>query len=374
MKIFTRYILVSALLMLGPVLSTNANQPYRSSVKISVKQFEYKDGSLTIHANINMNGTVVDKRQSLVLTPVLQMDKNKVELPAVVINGKINQKAYKRTLTMNHKWLTKKKPYSVILAEKTMDASIVYLTTVPAGSNMENAFLDLKQEIVGCTGSKQLISVERMASLQVVKEPEPAPTPPVAVEPPAPVVTQVKEEVTYEKKGAAYLDFPVGRSVILPDYKSNARELNKIIATLDSVLYNNDAKLTAIYLTGYASPEGSYETNERLSRARAEALKTYLQNRYRFPLDLIRVDWKGEDWAGLKQMVEDSNMPMKENVLYIMNNTDIFDGRERKLMELGGGEPYRYMLRNFFPELRKVGYRIVYKQTEIQTKEVIVTQ
>lgn len=55
-------------------------------------------------------------------------------------------------------------------------------------------------------------------------------------------------------------------------------------------------------------------------------------------------------------------MDYKDEVLEIIKNTSVEEGRETKLMRLHGGVPYRYLLKNIFPGLRvaicKVNYDI----------------
>lgn len=56
------------------------------------------------------------------------------------------------------------------------------------------------------------------------------------------------------------------------------------------------------------------------------------------------------------------DMDYKDEVLEIIKNTSVEEGRETKLMRLRGGVPYRYLLKNIFPGLRvaicKVNYDI----------------
>ena len=137
--------------------------------------------------------------------------------------------------------------------------------------------------------------------------------------------------------------------------------MDKIRVTLDSITSNPDYEITGIYLTGYASPEGSYAQNEVLSRDRTRALRNYLLRRYSFPENLYHVDWRGEDWIGLKRLILLYGMPNEEQVLSIMENYSVFEGREKRLMDLNNGKPYRYMMKHFFPELRRVDYKITYK-------------
>ena len=169
------------------------------------------------------------------------------------------------------------------------------------------------------------------------------------------------EKNTYYKEGSAYLDFPLNQTHILPDFRGNQKELDKIRGILDSITSNPDYEITGIYLTGYASPEGSYAQNEVLSRDRTRALRDYLRCRYSFPANLYHVDWRGEDWIGLKRLILLYGMPNEEQVLSIMDNYNVFEGREKRLMDLNNGKPYRYMMKHFFPELRRVDYKITYK-------------
>ena len=81
--------------------------------------------------------------------------------------------------------------------------------------------------------------------------------------------------------GNAYLDFPVGKSAIQPDFRNNAAELAKIRGTLDSLIQAKNVRVRGITLVGYASPEGSTQLNDRLSAERADALKAYLLQNYK---------------------------------------------------------------------------------------------
>lgn len=53
--------------------------------------------------------------------------------------------------------------------------------------------------------------------------------------------------------------------------------------------------------------------------ARAKALKDYLQRAYALPEGIFRVSSVGEDWSGLRQLVEESDLPDRERVLRIID-------------------------------------------------------
>jgi outer membrane protein OmpA-like peptidoglycan-associated protein len=196
----------------------------------------------------------------------------------------------------------------------------------------------------------------------VVREPEPVKE--IIIHQPQFTVSFVTPDVETVKQrseaGRAFLDFAVGRSEIVPSFKDNAAELQKIYGLIERVREDSYATITGITITGYASPEGSYHSNLTLSQKRADALKSRIKTLYGFPEALFTVEGKGEDWATLDTLVGRSAMADRYAVLEIIRGSDIFDAREKKLMTFSGGNPYRDMKANLFPQLRRTEYELHY--------------
>ena len=95
----------------------------------------------------------------------------------------------------------------------------------------------------------------------------------------------------------------------------------------------------------------------------------YLHGRYGLPTEKVTAEGKGEDWEGLREAVGRSDMKAKDEVLDIIDTYDIFDGREKLLMDLRGGDPYRYMLEHIFPPLRRMEMRIDYRVRAFDPEE-----
>lgn len=106
----------------------------------------------------------------------------------------------------------------------------------------------------------------------------------------------------------------------LPDFRNNAEELAKIRTVIDEVRRDGDMIITDIFIEGYASPEGESHRNAELSLARARALKEYLQKMYSFSDETFHVSSVGEDWNGLRQLVEESELPAKNRVLAVIDS------------------------------------------------------
>lgn len=171
-----------------------------------------------------------------------------------------------------------------------------------------------------------------------------------------PVAAEAK---TRELSGRAFIDFPVNRTEISPNYRGNAGELQKIVATIDSVRNDADVTVTALSIKGFASPEGSYDNNARLAKGRTEALKQYVQALYHFPADFITTDYEPEDWQGLREYVEKSNMPEREGLLAIIDGTLAPDPKNSKI-QTTYPEVYKFLLATVYPALRHSDYRIEY--------------
>lgn len=174
-------------------------------------------------------------------------------------------------------------------------------------------------------------------------------------------VTPEAEEVKHRSEsGRAYLDFAVGQSEIVAGFMDNAAELQRIYTLIETVQNNPDATITGITITGYASPEGNYQSNLSLSDRRAQALKRQVKNLYGFPENLFKVDGRGEDWAMLDTLVNRSYMEDKYAALEIIRSRDSYDNRENRLKALNGGTPYRYLYENIYPRLRRSDYELHY--------------
>ena len=172
-----------------------------------------------------------------------------------------------------------------------------------------------------------------------------------------PVAAEVK---TRELSGRAFIDFPVNRTEIHPDYRNNPRELAKIIGTIDSVRNDADVTVTAITIKGYASPESPWENNTRLAKGRTQTLKQYVQNLYHFDENFIRTDYEPEDWEGLRAFVETSGLEHKAEILALIDDPTLApDPKELKLKTTYPQE-YKFLLQTVYPGLRHSDYTIEY--------------
>lgn len=167
-------------------------------------------------------------------------------------------------------------------------------------------------------------------------------------------------EKTYDLSGRANVIFKVNRTEIDWSYARNHAELDTILRTINVVRDNPDATVKAIYLTGYASPEGPYNNNVRLARGRTEAVKDYVANHSTFPASIYHTASVPEDWAGLREWVAASSMPAKDAMLAFIDNPTIPADKRNDIFMKQFPEQYPFLLANVYPSLRHTDYRITY--------------
>lgn len=173
-----------------------------------------------------------------------------------------------------------------------------------------------------------------------------------------------KPEAVKERTATATvrITYPVNHWRVYPDFEDNRQELSRIDGILSPVATDTATyRILSASITGYASPEDTYNHNMMLSEKRAGGMRDYLRERYGLSSENVTVEGKGEDWDGLRKAVAQSDMREKDEVLAIIDAYDIFNGREKRLMNLHGGATYRYMLQNLFPPLRRMEMRIGYR-------------
>ena len=306
--------------------------------------------SLYVGMTMDMKNLTVGSARSLSLVPLLTDGQHNVPLQEIIINGKRREKAYIRGLAMNQQ-----EPTAIIVPYNKRE-TLNYTQVIPYQPWMANASLQLVETLCGC-GNYQEMTAQELITNDVSTEAKrlSAMSPLVAyIQPTVEVVKKRSEQ--YE----AHLDFPVNKYVILTDFMNNHSELVNIHSMFDKIQNDKNLTVTKISIEGFASPEGPLAFNEQLSKKRAVALKDYLVKNEKVPANVYNVTFGGENWDGLVKALEASSMKDKETFLNIIKNTSDDAKRKQGIMRVGGGVPYRTMLKEIYPGLRKVNCKIDY--------------
>lgn len=363
MKTIARYNFLTLFLLIGS-LALQAQQGY---IKINPKTLEQKGENLEIEMTFDMSNLYIRRVESRVYTPILVSTKHKkeIELPKVIIKGSRRYKADRResalsgrpitTLQNQTQAQTQVSPMSIYAVEKfNKKNQIPYRASIAYKEWMEDASLDLREDVYACCGIPQRTTMHRNVFQEVGT--------PYDIRPKFSYVTPERES---EKKrfeiGNAYLDFPQGKSVIDPTFRNNRQELNKINQLIVMIASDPDVSVQSIEMRGYASPESSQSYNYNLSSRRAQAMRDYFAHlTTRIPANYYQVGSGGEDWDGLRNLLIDYPVSYKSEILNIINTVDNWDTREQMIKNLGNGEPYRLIFRDLYPKLRRVDCQVNY--------------
>ena len=366
-----RMILLAACPALFCPVPGSMAQVRQGSVTVQVNELAQRGDSLYVDRAVTTEGRNVPSRMSADFTPVLVSSERSLALPAVSLMGRNSYRNHRRALALmsakERGAYEKSAPYYVVPDYKG-DSRMDYRLALPYEAWMSSAKLTLQRIDCGC-GKSSVTDVRLLAgkvSLEEVIVIERC-----RIEPHLAYIRPEAEAVkSRAEQGESFLDFAVGKTAVNPEFGRNAAELEKIRRMIDLVQDDKDLTIKRIVIVGYASPEGSLAMNERLSEGRAKALRDYLQSRYpAIPGSLYSIRFGGENWDDLVKAVQTSDMPDKQAVLDIIDRYSIIGGREAKLMALKGGTPWRYMLREMFPSLRKVTVTVDYDVRNFDAEE-----
>ena len=130
--------------------------------------------------------------------------------------------------------------------------------------------------------------------------------------------------------------------------------------------------LKNIEVLGYASPEGSYDFNDRLANKRQDVAAGYVNdqlNKNKMEGD-IDTRYTAEDWDGFQKLVQASNIQDKDVILRVLSMYKDPEERERQIRNMSAG--YRELADGILPELRRsrliINYDVV-GRTDAQIQE-----
>lgn len=351
---------VMSLLAASSAFADAGVQRLASGAAVRDAEISKERDSVVIAMDIDLSDMKVGRNRSVVVAPLLYAGEEWKWLPAVEVMGRTRYLYYQR----NEESLYAEQPYRVVRHKKDEPQTVNYRITLPYESWMDRAELALTEDACGCgeveKGSRTVLTQANLVF-----------TPRLAY-----ITPQAETRKARSLSGEAFLDFPVNRTEIHPDYRRNATELRKIRATIDTIRADKDFSITQITLKGYASPEGSQESNRRLAEGRTNALKKYLVNEYGISAGLFRAEPGGENWAGLHKYVEESGLKEKDAILSLMDGEGDVDQKERNI-RARYPQAYRNLLEDCYPALRRTDYTVDYTIRGFnvdEAKEVIKTR
>lgn len=190
-----------------------------------------------------------------------------------------------------------------------------------------------------------------------------------------PIMTPMDEYEPYnpdvplrKMKNALYVHFHMNKADIDTTYRENKATLHRILDLLAQVKADTLSEVKKVRIIGLASPEGPVVFNQKLSEKRALALKNYLfDNGAELDEDAIELIAGGEAWADLLDVIEESDLDGKEELVETLRNAEDPNNREVLLRRHNRGKSYRYLVQSVFADQRNSGYIQVFYEAVVDT-------
>lgn len=341
----TIYAMMAALAATVCLPEVNAREAQEILPGVTVENFamEREGKFLNVLIDMDLQQLQVPSNRAVLLTPRLVNGNDSIELPAVGIYGRNRYFYYLRNNGGNISG-----DDETVFRAKDKPATLAYNNLSEFENWMDGATLMFHRSDWGCCHD---LLAEYDGFLGKHNE-EFFPRP-LFVRPKADL------QKVRSLSGSAYVDFPVDQTVIYPDYHNNTAELGKIDGTIDSVRNDKDVTITLVWLKGYASPESPYKHNTDLAVGRTAALKDHVRQLFSFDDSIFQTDYEPENWQGLRDYVEKSNIDHRDEILAMIDSDMDPDAKEAKIKKTFPKE-YKFLLQNCYPYLRRTDYRIEY--------------
>lgn len=184
----------------------------------------------------------------------------------------------------------------------------------------------------------------------------------------------IRERTVYDNT-KAFIDFEQGSSVVDTLLSDNASELRRVINCIDDVVGRREFVLDSLVIVASCSPEGSYEHNARLSKARSEAIREYIS-------DFVPEEWKDslktsslpENWDQLMKLVENDTVMSRQAILKILDVAADSGNKDKAEARMSAMPEYRYLRERIYPKLRSVGFNFYLHRAGMQKDTVHTTE
>lgn len=382
MKNLIRIPLATALTLAAMFLlcgTAKSQEFYRGEMYVTAQRFSLAENRLNVDITVDFEGLKMPADESLTVTPVLINGENEQQLPAVLINGAEKQKVYQRERAFAGSGEPAPIPAVVIRNDKRMARSFRYRVAVPYSEWMKEAILIIRSQECACHGKKGDVYEDKIADglvlpakkasvwdedtdrkyLSLVNFIEPAPD--------RDTLHILRGSIPYFESEAEKKDEKqLGE---LSREKQNFEIYYRLRDALKGVRRGNGMELVKVKVTGYGAPAGNLKKNEADALARSLNLKEYLRENRLAAGAPLEVAWIPEDWDSIASLVRQSDMMLREATLDLIGSVDMGKGRERMLMELADGKPYKYLAEKIFPGVMRVDYEIGYKRKPLDAAE-----
>ena len=171
-----------------------------------------------------------------------------------------------------------------------------------------------------------------------------------------------------EQKQEANIKFLIGQANLRTSELSSVsiQDLVKILKEINDM--QEERALQSIEVSAYASPDGSFDLNEKLAEKRQDVSSNYLGKQLKKINMDAEVDTKftAEDWEGFQELVSKSNLQDKDVILRVLSMYQDPEEREQQIRNMSS--VFTEIADGILPELRRarliVNYEVIGRSDE----------
>lgn len=164
------------------------------------------------------------------------------------------------------------------------------------------------------------------------------------------VPTPSKYQTVVEDLTEADINFIVAQAN-LRDSELSAADMKALLDAIQKANKDKTRQISKVEISGYASPEGGYELNDRLATNREANTEKYLRGKVNGNQTRYISSTTAEDWQGFRTEVEQSDIQDKELVLRVLEMYSDPEEREQQIRNLA--KVYDDLAQNILPKLRR---------------------
>lgn len=336
-----------------------------------VRSIPERRGRVTLDFNVELPKELLGRSRSVVITPFLHRQDEQIPLDDIIIRGALFDRVQQRDYWQYTTYLGRFRPDSVraerafqrfvkypyaqdarldSLIENRTSISYYYSQEVPTEETSRKMLITLRGRVEGLDDSAYTLPPSDTLTYTVSSLLSFLDTLPRYR------IRVIDKYVTVNDRYS--LSFRTGDARLVDTLGNNARELARIAALMERIVTQREFHVDSIVLTASASPEGRRGLNERLSRARAEALRSYLAGCFGRRADrLLTIRSAGELWPELTaRIARDDRLAHRDEILGIIRRIGDPDRREEEIRRRYPAE-YACIRAEHYPALRAVKLR-----------------
>ena len=176
------------------------------------------------------------------------------------------------------------------------------------------------------------------------------------------------------KSGEADIHFVINRYNIRRS-EMKAKDVLDLFTFIQNLAVVPNLKYTGTVIHGYASPDGPYKFNDKLSKKRADVVDKRMKKALKadrvMPKGEAKIDESStaEDWEGFKKLVSASNIKDKDLILRVLSMYSDPEVRDKEIKNIS--EAWDQLKKDILPKLRRSVIRVNANQVGLSDDEIL---